>query len=282
MSRTSFDPSKSTPPRSNSWLGRWEELLTLVHIARTEPEVTELLQSLAQPQRPITLAFVNAHAMNCAVNDTRFHAGLIAADHILRDGSGMALLFKAMNRTPGLNLNGTDLIPRLIAHFAGARIALFGTQEPFLSQSAGTIGSAALAPQCEISAAHGFHEPHHYLQLAQAQRPALIVLGMGMPKQEAVAALLRQHLEHPCTIVCGGAILDFLGGKVTRAPQVFRSLGLEWLFRLVREPRRLFGRYVIGNPLFIARSLRFAADQRQLLPRFNRAAPRAEAQSTRY
>lgn len=274
--------SKLPSARSSPWLSRWEELLTLIHVVRTEPEVTELLQSLAQPQRPITLAFINAHAMNCAVNDLRFHAGLIAADHVLRDGSGMALLFKAMNRAPGLNLNGTDLIPRLMAHFASARIALYGTTEPFLSRSAEAIASPALAPQSEVTTANGFHEPQHYLQLAQQHRPGLIVLGMGMPKQEAVAALLREQLEHPCIIVCGGAILDFLGGKVTRAPRLLRSLGLEWVYRLAKEPKRLFSRYVIGNPVFIARTLRFAADQRQLLPRFNRAAPRAEAQSTRY
>jgi len=90
--------------------------------------------------------------------------------------------------------------------------------------------------------------------LAREQQPELIVLGMGMPKQEAVAAELAVT-GGPCLIVCGGAILDFLGGKVSRAPEWLRRLGGEWLYRLLREPKRLFMRYVVGNPLFLLRTL---------------------------
>jgi exopolysaccharide biosynthesis WecB/TagA/CpsF family protein len=79
---------------------------------------------------------------------------------------------------------------------------------------------------------------------------------MGMPKQEAVAARLANS-GVPCLIVCGGAILDFLGGKVSRAPQWMRRLGCEWVFRLISEPKRLFTRYVVGNPMFLLRTLIF-------------------------
>jgi N-acetylglucosaminyldiphosphoundecaprenol N-acetyl-beta-D-mannosaminyltransferase len=98
-----------------------------------------------------------------------------------------------------------------------------------------------------------------YVSAMLDARPDLIVLGMGMPKQEAVAVALRDQLAHPCVIVCGGAILDFLSGRVVRAPQWMRASGLEWVHRLVHEPRRLFARYVVGNPKFLARamSLRF-------------------------
>jgi hypothetical protein len=86
----------------------------------------------------------------------------------------------------------------------------------------------------------------------------LIILGMGMPRQEIVALALRAALHRPCLIVCGGAILDFLGGRVPRAPRLLQGLGLEWAWRLAREPRRLFRRYVLGNPVFIGRALRLA------------------------
>ena len=65
----------------------------------------------------------------------------------------------------------------------------------------------------------------------------------------------RDRAERPCLIVCGGAILDFLGGKVSRAPAWLRRLGGEWIFRLVKEPKRLFMRYVVGNPAFLIRTL---------------------------
>jgi N-acetylglucosaminyldiphosphoundecaprenol N-acetyl-beta-D-mannosaminyltransferase len=96
------------------------------------------------------------------------------------------------------------------------------------------------------------------VRLATEHRPSLIVLGMGMPRQEEIASLLRGVLDHPCTIVCGGAIIDFLGKKTSRAPLWMRRTGLEWLYRLALEPRRLFRRYVIGNPLFLWRALRLA------------------------
>jgi exopolysaccharide biosynthesis WecB/TagA/CpsF family protein len=97
----------------------------------------------------------------------------------------------------------------------------------------------------------------------QAQPCALIVLGMGMPRQELVACSLRAQLDYPCLIVCGGAIIDFLGGKTARAPAWMRRLGLEWVYRLAQEPGRLFRRYVLGNPLFLARALRLRLAQRR-------------------
>ncbi|HPU16845.1 MAG TPA: WecB/TagA/CpsF family glycosyltransferase, partial [Polymorphobacter sp.] len=75
-----------------------------------------------------------------------------------------------------------------------------------------------------------------------------------MPKQERVARLMKHGLHQDMAIACGGAILDFLSGHVTRAPGWMRRSGLEWMYRLSLEPKRLFGRYVVGNPLFLLRS----------------------------
>ena len=88
-------------------------------------------------------------------------------------------------------------------------------------------------------------------------QPDLIVLGMGMPKQERVAHLLRSQLDHPCLIVCGGAIIDFMGGRVSRAPLWMRQLGIEWIYRFLHKPVRMFRRYVVGNPQFLWRSWHF-------------------------
>jgi hypothetical protein len=202
------------------------------------------------------LAFVNAHAMNSmARSDTFFHA-LGSADVILRDGAGMAALFKLLALSPGLNLNGTDLIPIIISGFNGKGIALLGTREPYLHRASVNIGQL-LAPQSQLITADGFRSAEAYLALALQHRPELIVLGMGMPKQENVAMALRAALPFPCLIICGGAIIDFIGAKTSRAPPLMRQVGLEWLYRLALEPRRLFRRYVVGNPLFLLRALQF-------------------------
>jgi len=239
------------------WRPRWHELvqgIVRVHSHRGEEQ---LVDSLASPAEPRVLAFVNAHAMNCAAASPSFFNALMSADVVLRDGIGMALLLRLLNQEPGLNLNGTDLIPKVLKRYAGRSIALFGTEEPYLSRAGQEIVTRA-APDSACVTAHGFHETEHYLHMAATHRPDLIVLGMGMPRQEEVARVLRAALGFPCLIVCGGAIIDFMGGKTSRAPAWLRRTGLEWLFRLLREPRRLFGRYVVGNPLFLVRALSLA------------------------
>ncbi len=241
----------------NAWAGRWAALVRHVTRVQGPSGQRQLLQWLARPARPHVLAFVNAHAMNSAARDARFFEALQGADTLLRDGVGMALLMALLNQRPGLNLNGTDLIPRLLRGQGSPSIALFGTQEPWLSRARAAI-ERDLAPGSVCVTAHGFLPQDRYVDLAVAHRPRLVVLAMGMPRQEQVAQALRAALFEPCLIVCGGAILDFLGGRAVRAPGLVRRCGLEWAWRLACEPRRLFGRYVLGNPLFIARALRLA------------------------
>ncbi len=248
-----------------AWPARWQALVRSVVRVHGPRGQSQLLDWLARPDRPRVLAFVNAHAMNSVADDGRFHEALMAADIVFRDGIGMALLMTLVNQRPGLNLNGTDLIPRILARHAGAPIALFGTREPWLSRAQQAV-VRDLAPGSPCISADGFRPTDDYVHLAQAHAPSLIVLGMGMPRQEFVALALRAALHRPCLIVCGGAILDFLAGRMPRAPRIVRGLGLEWAWRLAREPRRLFRRYVVGNPLFIGRALRLALRGLRQLP----------------
>jgi N-acetylglucosaminyldiphosphoundecaprenol N-acetyl-beta-D-mannosaminyltransferase len=243
------------------WRHRWNCLVRKIERVQTTAQEQQLVAGLAQPDRPFVLAFANAHAMNSLVNSEPFFDALHSADMVLRDGSGMATLFKLLRLHPGLNLNGTDLIPQLVRQFDGRCIAFFGTQEPYL-QRAVQAGERELAPRSRFVSSHGFHDTGVYVSMALLHRPALIVLGMGMPRQEDVAAALRATLTFPCLIVCGGAIIDFLGGKTPRAPLWLRQRGLEWAYRLAVEPKRLFQRYVIGNPLFLSRALRLASFRR--------------------
>ncbi|MBS0316217.1 MAG: WecB/TagA/CpsF family glycosyltransferase [Proteobacteria bacterium] len=252
---------------TEGWQQRWKALLLQVDRVHDDEQEQRLFAQLSHPSRPFVLAFVNAHAMNSIAASASFFDALHAGDAVLRDGSGMSTLFRLFDMAPGRNLNGTDLIPRLIQLFDGRGIALFGTREPFLQRGAQAV-TANLAPRSPLVCAHGFMDCSAYLELAGVHRPALIVLGMGMPRQEEVAAALRATLAFPCLIVCGGAIIDFLAGKVPRAPLWIRKIGLEWLFRLGLEPRRLFKRYVIGNPLFLIRALRLVSSNRHEPERF--------------
>jgi exopolysaccharide biosynthesis WecB/TagA/CpsF family protein len=249
---------KPHPHTAGDWQSRWRELVQSVVRVRTGRGEQQLLESLAHPAEPTVVAFVNAHAMNSAAVSRNFFEALLSADILLRDGIGMAILLRLLHQVPGRNLNGTDLIPQILKLYAGRPIALFGTQEPYLRRARHRVMNK-LAPGSCCMTTHGFCEVEDYIRLAATHKPSLIVLGMGMPRQEEVARVLRAAVGYPCLIVCGGAIIDFIGGRTSRAPAWIRTARLEWLYRLALEPKRLFRRYVIGNPLFLVRAVSFAA-----------------------
>ena len=247
------------------WPARWQTLVQSLARVQAPRGESQLLDWLARPDRPRVVAFVNAHALNAAAVDLRFFETLISADLLLRDGIGVAWLMALLNQPAGLNLNGTDLIPQIIRRSGGTSFALFGTCQHWLARAAQVV-VRDLAPGSPCLTAHGFLPTEAYLQLARAHTPALIVLGMGMPRQEEVALALRAALSRPTLIVCGGAILDFWAGRVARAPMALRRCGLEWAWRLACEPRRLFRRYVVGNPVFMGRALTLAFRSLYQLP----------------
>ena len=245
------------PTAAHDWQLRWYQLVRSMARVHTPRGEDQLLDWLLRPGEARVLAFVNAHAMNTVAESPAFFNSLMSADVVVRDGIGMSLLMRLCNQVPGQNLNGTDLIPKLLQRADGQPIALFGTRDPWLSTARDEV-LARLAPRSSVITADGFLDTVDYIRLAARHRPRLIVLGMGMPRQEEVAMALRGALGSPCLVVCGGAIIDFLGGKVPRAPAWMREHGLEWAFRLCREPRRLFDRYVRGNPRFLRRALDIA------------------------
>jgi exopolysaccharide biosynthesis WecB/TagA/CpsF family protein len=81
-------------------------------------------------------------------------------------------------------------------------------------------------------------------------RPDLLLVAMGNPLQEKFIVEHRERLN-ACVAIGVGALFDFMSGSVARAPKAFRVLKLEWLYRMLQEPRRLFGRYMIGGPRFL-------------------------------
>lgn len=214
-------------------------------ICADEAEAEALLDRLARPGgRCVTLAFLNAKAVMQAERDPEFYEALIRSDVLLRDGAGIEMLMTAAGRAPGMNMNGTDFIPRLIdATPRTAKLALLGTREPRLGLAAERIGAMGFG---DIVNADGFRPEADYVALVRAAKPDLVILAMGMPKQERVALALSQDPRlagHRMVVVNGGAILDFLSGDVPRAPRWIRRARLEWLYRLMREPFRMFPRF---------------------------------------
>lgn len=224
------------------------QLLKKVNLVAGANAVNKLLDKIHSSKGPMIISFINAHAYNLAIANNSFFNNLIASDILLRDGVGMKIMFHALGFNPGENLNGTDFIPILLDSYKPSNIALIGTESPYIELAE---RHQSLAKHTVVYIEHGFKDVDDYLPDIITTKPDLILLGMGMPKQEMLAIILKNRLKHDCLIINGGAILDFFSGHVPRAPQIFRRVGLEWLYRFCIEPRRLWKRYVIGNFLFL-------------------------------
>ena len=248
------------------------DLVLRLRIVDDAADEEALLVALLAPARPTTLAFMNAHAVNLCRARPDTLAAFAGQDVVLRDGSGLKILLGMLGREPGLNMNGTDLIPRILERAKGRRIALWGTRDPHLAAAADRLRAEG---HDLVSVIDGFSPVDAYLEALASADPEVIVLAMGMPRQEQLAERLRAAGPRPRLIVSGGAIADFLGGRFSRAPAIFRRTGLEWVYRLALEPGRLASRYLIGNVVFLllARRLRALAARRGDLRPGHAAAP---------
>ena len=133
----------------------------------------------------------------------------------------------------------------------------------FLGASDVTVRTAAEAieqrfPGISIcGCSHGYFDLSNGIDIARQidkAKPDVVFVGMGMPRQEAWILKNSSHLQ-ATLFWSAGALFEFLAGVRNRCPDWMARWGLEWLFRLVQEPKRLWRRYLIGNPLFMARIL---------------------------
>lgn len=227
------------------------ESLTLVD----ELSLINVLDDIINTDKTISVGFLNQHAYNLMHTSNAIRADFFDLDYLFRDGKGIELACLHNNLLPQLNLNGTDFIPRLISHLQQSQKHItwfaYGTEQPWLDAGAKRLFNSQVFYSLD-----GFRAIDDYLihnHRYQSKALNVVVLAMGMPKQEQVAAQLKQQTKNKLLIICGGAILDFQAGRVRRAPQIVRKLGLEWFYRLVWEPRRLFSRYILGIPVFFWR-----------------------------
>ncbi len=213
-----------------------------------------LIQKLASVTKPSTVAFLNQHAYNLAQEDPRLQQGFAEMTYLLRDGIGIKWACQLNGREPKANMNGSDFIPRLVNHLLEAnpcdyQFFAMGTRDPWLEK-----GAVNLFKHHRFHAVDGFQPAETYLDYIRGHldptRVPVILLAMGMPKQEELARRIQATINGPALIICGGAILDFAANRVKRAPLFFRKSGMEWLYRLLKEPRRLARRYILGIPRF--------------------------------
>ncbi|MBR0056990.1 MAG: WecB/TagA/CpsF family glycosyltransferase, partial [Kiritimatiellae bacterium] len=173
-------------------------------------------------------------------------------DRVWPDGTGVRMAGRRLGFAVPENVNGTDLFPLLAREklsfwFLGGR--------PGVAQTALERCAAAFPNARFLGATDGYqHDWDAALEKISAAAPDVLLVALGVTLQEKWIAAHDSRLRHAagCTIAVGG-LLDFLSGRIPRAPRWMRRAGIEWLWRLAMEPRRMFRRYVIGNVLFLRR-----------------------------
>ena len=202
------------------------------------------------------VVLANAHTLNLGCDDAAYRGVLREADIVLRDGAGVELAVRLAGRDAGHNFVGTDFVPALLEALAPSevRVFLFGA-EPGVAERAGRVLRARARNVRVVGVAPGYGAFAPVAARVRVARPHILLVALGNPAQERWIHEHREQLGVPVSIGVG-ALFDYLAGRVQRAPRWMLRLRVEWLFRLVVEPQRLWRRYLMGNPRFVARVLR--------------------------
>lgn len=203
----------------------------------------------------VLTTFVNPGAIHVARTDPNYRAMLEEFDMVLADGIGMVWGWRALHQETlaRLSFDSSSLALPVLkrAQADGRRVMLIGGRPGVAATAAAAMVGAVPGLQlCRPQ--HGYEDMTTYEAVVRAERPDLIICGMGVPRQEAVLLALRKYgvLSGPA-FTCGG-YLDQLHGGVRYYPQLVDRLNLRWLYRLCREPRRLWRRYLLEYPEFAA------------------------------
>jgi N-acetylglucosaminyldiphosphoundecaprenol N-acetyl-beta-D-mannosaminyltransferase len=249
---------QSTPSLHNAaWI-----LGVKVHIVTMEQVIAVIEHSVLTDARVI-IANVNVHALNLAFDLPWFRDFLNHSKLVFCDGFGIKWAACLLGQHIPHRFTPPDWIATLAETAASHGFTLF-----FLGGHPGVAEQAACklrqqVPDLRVAGTHdgyfdktrGGSENEKVIEKINAVRPDILVVGFGMPLQERWLIENWERIEVKVALPVG-ALFDYVSGRIRRAPKWATDHSLEWLGRLMIEPRRLWKRYLIGNPLFLYRVIK--------------------------
>jgi N-acetylglucosaminyldiphosphoundecaprenol N-acetyl-beta-D-mannosaminyltransferase len=224
----------------------------------TVPEIVLAVDRAVREHRRITVANYNVHSFNLSVQLPWYYQFLQEAEIAHCDGLGIlyALRFMGYQLSLSYRASYTLLIPQLLEHCDRHHFSVFllGAKPHILERALERLQKDY--PNINFQGHHGYfsiQDPsinQAVIEQINAVQPQVLLMGMGMPVQERWVQAYKSQLQVNA-ILMGGAVIDRLAGIVPDCPALLSNIGLEWLFRLVREPKRLSTRYLLGNPAFV-------------------------------
>lgn len=214
----------------------------------------------ALPTGKLLINTINAHSYNTALKDKIFAEALIKGNVLIPDGISIVKACKWLKAKsqPQERIAGWDLFEFEMNHLnqKGGKCFFMGSSEKVLNLI--KIRASVDYPNIQIET----YSPPYKSEFSEEDNkkiidainqanPDLLWIGMTAPKQEKWTYTHWNELNIHCHVGTIGAVFDFFAGTVERAPLWWQEHGLEWLYRLIKEPKRMWRRYIIGNTLFL-------------------------------
>jgi exopolysaccharide biosynthesis WecB/TagA/CpsF family protein len=217
--------------------------------------VGDCLAARGGNRRPKLVFASNGHAIALAASDAQFRQYFRAANLIHADGQPVVLASKLLTRHPIPERSATtDFIhdAARAAAESGLGFFLLGGTESLNAQCASILGADYSGLRIAGRRNGYFHEDEEaaLCEAINASGADILWVGLGVPLEYEFCLRNRHRLNPGWIVTCGGCF-KFVTGGYARAPRWMQASGLEWLYRLLREPRRLFRRYAVTNPLAI-------------------------------
>ena len=224
-----------------------------------ELKIVESKEALKDiPEGKVLINTINAHSFNVAQKDVLFAEALANGDYLIPDGASIikaCRMLKAKSQ-PKERIAGWDLFSFEMAKNCKKRVMFMGSSEKVLAQI--REKAAVDYPDMEVVTYSPPYKPEFseednaaIIKAINEADPDLLWIGMTAPKQEKWTYSHWKEMNIHCHVGTIGAVFDFYAGTARRAPIWWQEHSLEWLFRLIKEPKRMWRRYVIGNPLFL-------------------------------
>ncbi|UDL07028.1 WecB/TagA/CpsF family glycosyltransferase [Marinobacter sp. CA1] len=207
-------------------------------------------------QESTNLFFINAHCLNVSHENADYYRALTEAELVFPDGSGVEKGCKLHGGELVANLNGTDLFPHIceIAASNGTPVFLLGAR-PGVADKVAQWAAEQYSDLQIAGVQHGYfslEDEDAIIDNINCSGAKLLIVAMGVPMQELWLKRVQSRLHTRLNIAVGG-LFDFYSGRIPRAPLWMREAGTEWLWRFLQEPRRMWRRYFLGNPIYIRR-----------------------------
>ena len=214
----------------------------------------------ALPEGKLLINTINAHSYNTALKDAFFAEALMKGDALIPDGASIVMACRKLKAKsqPTERIAGWDLFAMEMERLnqKGGTCFFMGSSEKVLKlirEKAKTV-----YPNIRIETYSPPYKPEfsdeenrQIIEAINKANPDLLWIGMTAPKQEKWAYRHWNDLDIHCHCGTIGAVFDFFAGTMERAPLWWQEHSLEWLYRLLKEPKRMWRRYIIGNTLFI-------------------------------